>query len=193
MPRQQRILDEKDRQIISFLTKNPEASQSFIAQQVNLSQPSVGARIQRLKKEGAIAFLVGMNFKHIGLHLAKVEVATRNLEQVLNPIKGCPYFLNGLIVSGQSNLCLLFIGEDISTLEAFVDKHVRRNPEVSNVQFEIVASSSNDFIVPVELSFNKEDLPPCGVDCKCPECASYKMERCKGCPVSEHYRGTFWH
>ncbi|MFQ5819643.1 MAG: AsnC family transcriptional regulator, partial [Candidatus Heimdallarchaeota archaeon] len=74
MTRQQRILDEKDRQIISLLAKNPEASQSFIAQQVNLSQPSVGARIQRLKQEGAIAYLVGMNFKHIGLHLAKVEV-----------------------------------------------------------------------------------------------------------------------
>ncbi len=193
MPRQQRILDEKDRQIISLLAKNPEASQSLIAQQVNLSQPSVGARIQRLKKEGAIAFLVGMNFKRIGLHLAKVEVVTRNIEQVLSPIKNCPYFLNGLIVSGQNNLCLLFIGEDIASLEAFVDKHVRRNPEVNNAQFDIVASSSNDFIVPVELSFQKEDQPPCEEACNCPQCASYEMERCKGCPASKYYRGTFWH
>jgi len=191
MPRQ-RLLDEKDRQIISLLAKNPEASQSFIAQQVNLSQPSVGARIQRLKKEGAIAFLVGMNFKHIGLHLAKVEVVTRNIEQVLNRFKDCPYFLNGLTVSGSHNLCLLLIGEDLATLTALVDKHVRNIPEVNNVRFEVATNPINDFIVPVKLSFQKEETPPCATECNCPECVYYEMERCNGCPITKYYRGTFW-
>ncbi|MFQ5821688.1 MAG: Lrp/AsnC family transcriptional regulator, partial [Candidatus Heimdallarchaeota archaeon] len=136
--------------------------------------------------------LVGMNFKHIGLHLAKVEVNSRNVEQLLKRFKGCPYFLNGFTVSGSHNLCLFFIGEDLATMTALVDNHVRRTPEVNEVRFEVVSNSINDFIIPVELSFQQGDSPPCGNECNCPQCAFYETDRCNGCPTTKYYRGTFW-
>ena len=103
--------DEKDRRIISLLVKDPEASQSHIAAQVNLSQPSVGSRIHRLKENGAIAYRVGMDVKKIGLHLAKVDMTARNVDKVLKRFYGCPFFMNGLMVSGAHNLCM-FLGKD---------------------------------------------------------------------------------
>lgn len=190
MARQDR-LDEKDRQIISLLVKNPEASQSYIASQVNLSQPSVGARIHRLKENGAVAWLIGMNYKKIGLHLAKVDVATKNAGNVLKHLQGCPWFLNAFIVSGEHNVCMLLVGEDISSLEAVVENHVRQDPGVSNAVFRVISSTSNDMVIPVELALNKTDSP-CGEPCKCGECASYEMGRCTGCPASDFYKGTFW-
>ena len=191
MVRQDR-LDEKDRHIISLLVKNPEASQSYIATQVNLSQPSVGARIQRLKENGAVAFLVGMNYKRIGLHLAKVDITARNAGKVLKRMQGCPWFLNALIVSGTHNLCLLLVGEDISSLEALVENHVRHDPEVERAIFRVVTSTSNDMVIPVELALKKNDIPPCGTPCNCANCDSYEMDRCTGCPASEFYKGDFW-
>jgi DNA-binding Lrp family transcriptional regulator len=185
-------LDEKDKQIISVLVKNPEASQSYIATKVNLSQPAVGARLQRLKESGNIAHFVGMDIKKVGFHLAKVEIAANNIENVLGRLKSCPHFLNGLVVSGKQNLCMLLIGEDISTLEALVEHHVRTDPEVHDAVFNVVTNTSSNFIIPITLSFEKGDIPPCGRECQCGTCSSYESGRCTGCPASEFYRGTFW-
>jgi len=185
-------LDEKDKQIVSVLVNNPEASQSYIATKVNLSQPAVGARLQRLKESGNIAHFVGMDIKKIGFHLAKIEISTKNVENVLKRLNSCPHFLNGLMVSGKQNLCILLIGEDISTLEALVENHVRKDPDVNEATFNVVMNTSSNFIIPIMLSFEKGNTPPCGRECNCNNCSSYEMGRCTGCPASEYYTGSFW-
>jgi len=72
-----------------------------------------------------------MDLKRVGLHLAKVDITARNVETVLKHFKKCPFYYNGLMVSGTHNLCMFLVGEDISTLEALVEHHVRRDPDVS--------------------------------------------------------------
>lgn len=86
--------------------------------------------MHKLKQKGALAHVVGMNLKKVDLYMAKVDVIANNTSSVLDIFKDCPYFLNGLIVSGKHNLCLFFVGEDIATLEAIVDGHLRSNPLV---------------------------------------------------------------
>ncbi len=96
--------DDKDRKIISIYEGNPDISQMDIAREVGLSQPTVGARILKLKQSGAIVSSVGMDLKKIGLNLAKVDLTTRDSIEIINQFKNCPYFLNGMIVSGKENL-----------------------------------------------------------------------------------------
>ncbi|MFQ6056084.1 MAG: winged helix-turn-helix transcriptional regulator, partial [Methanosarcinales archaeon] len=103
-------LDNKDREILSLLEKNPELSQKEISTKIGLSQPSVSARLYKLKKKGVLSFTVGVNFKKVNLYLAKVDVSANNTLDILNIFKDCPYFLNGLITSGKNNLCLFFAG-----------------------------------------------------------------------------------
>ena len=43
-----RIMDDKDRELISLLEENPELSQREIADNLGLSQPSVGMRLKKL-------------------------------------------------------------------------------------------------------------------------------------------------
>jgi DNA-binding Lrp family transcriptional regulator len=185
-------LDEKDREIISLLEENPELSQSEIAEKVGISQPSVGVRLRKLKNKGVVSFLIGMNFKRVGLYLAKVDVCAKNTVEILDSFKGCPYFLNGLIVSGRNNLCLFLVSEDISTIEAIVDKHLRANPNVTNVEMNVVITPSDDLIFPVKMKVDKQDSPPCGSTGECHDCAFYESGRCLGCPITGHYRGKFW-
>ena len=52
-------MDEKDRRILSLLRENPEIRQREIARLVGISQPSVGARIKKLKERGLISYVVG--------------------------------------------------------------------------------------------------------------------------------------
>jgi len=185
-------LDKRDRQILSLLEKNPEMSQNDIAEKLKISQPSVSARMHKLKQKGALAHVVGMNLKKVDLYMAKVDVIANNTSSVLDIFKDCPYFLNGLIVSGRNNLCLFFVGEDISTLEAIVDGHLRSNPLVKSAELSIVITAMKDFVMPIKMNFEFSNTPPCGNGCNCKDCSHHISNRCLGCPVTNSYNGKIW-
>ncbi len=185
-------LDKRDRQILSLLEKDPEMSQSDIAEKLRISQPSVSARMYKLKKKGALAHVVGMNLKTVDLYMAKVDVMANNTSSVLEIFKNCPYFLNGLIVSGKHNLCLFFVGEDIATLEAIVDGHLRSNPLVKGAEVSIVIAPMKDLVLPIRMNFDLGKTPPCGNGCDCKECPHHISNRCLGCPVTGSYNGKIW-
>ncbi len=185
-------LDKRDREILSILEKDPEMSQSEMAEKLKISQPSVSARIYKLKKKGALSHVVGMNMKKVGLYMAKVDVIANNTSSVLDIFKDCPYFLNGLIVSGKHNLCLFFVGEDIATLEAIVDGHLRSNPLVRGAEVSIVIATMKDLVMPIKMNFEFSDVPPCGNGCNCKDCAHHISNRCLGCPVTNSYNGKIW-
>ena len=185
-------LDKRDRQILSLFEKNPEMSQNDMAEKLKISQPSVSARIHKLKQKGALAHVVGMNLKKVDLYMAKVDVIANNTSSVLDIFKDCPYFVNGLIVSGKHNLCLFFIGEDIATLEAIVDGHLRSNPLVRSAEVSIVITPMKDLILPLKMNFEYSNNPPCGNGCNCKECQHHISNRCLGCPVTNSYNGKIW-
>ena len=185
-------LDKRDREILSLLERNPEMSQNDMADKLKISQPSVSARVHKLKQKGALSHVVGMNLKKVNLYMAKVDVMAKNTSSVLDIFKDCPYFLNGLIVSGEHNLCLFFVGEDIATLEAIVDGHLRNNPVVSSAKVSIVITPMKDLILPIRMNFDSSDTPPCGNGCNCKECTHHISNRCLGCPVTNSYNGNIW-
>jgi len=185
-------LDKRDREILSLLERSPEMSQNDMAEKLKISQPSVSARIHKLKQKGALAHVVGMNLKKVKLHMAKVDVTANNTSSLLEVFKDCPYFLNGLIVSGKHNLCLFFVSEDIATLEAIVDGHLRNNPLVKSAEVSIVITPLKDLIMPLRMNFDFKDTPPCGNQCNCNECNHHKSNRCMGCPVTNSYTGNIW-
>ena len=182
--------DDKDRKIIALFEEKPGISQTEIAAKVGLSQPTVGARISKLRQTGAIATTTGMDLRKTGLNVAKVDITTRDSIEIIDRFKDCPYFLNGMIVSGRENLCLFFAAEDISTIEALVDRHLRGNPSVSGVDLGIIISPVNNLIMQVKMGFERTGTPPCGFDCA--KCQYYIHNRCLGCPRSKYYRGKFW-
>ncbi len=185
-------LDKRDREILSLLEKSPEMSQNDMAEILKISQPSVSARIHKLKQKGALVHIVGMNLKKVKLNMAKVDVTANNTSSLLDTFKDCPYFLNGLIVSGKHNLCLFFVSEDIATLEAIVDGHLRNNPLVKSAEVSIVITPMKDFIMPLRMNFEFKDTPPCGNQCSCNECNHHISNRCMGCPVTNSYSGNIW-
>ncbi|MFQ6135576.1 MAG: Lrp/AsnC family transcriptional regulator [Candidatus Hydrothermarchaeales archaeon] len=185
-------LDDRDREIISLLEDDPRTSQREIAEQLGISQPSVGIRLHKLREKGAISLLAGINFRKIGLYLAKVEVTAKDTAEVLNFFKECPYFLNGLAMSGKNNLCLFLMGEDLASIEAIVNTHLRSNPKIDNVDFDVVISSTADLIFPVKMKLEKRDKQPCGYEVECKDCSYFKVDRCLGCPITGQYKGSFW-
>ncbi len=183
-------IDVKDRTIITMYAKNPDVSQEEIAQQIGLSQPSVAVRIRKLKEQGAIETHTGINPLKMGLYVAKVDVTTSNTIPIMEMFQSCPYFANGFTVSGKYNLCLFFISENISALEALVNNHLRTHEAVSELDFNIIISSEKDFIVPTVLTAGETNEPPCGEHINCETCISFIGKKCSGCPAT--MKGHGW-
>ncbi len=185
-------IDKKDRVIISMYAKDPTVSQEEIAKVINLSQPSVAMRVKKLKEIGAIETQTGINPLKMGLYMAKIDISSTNPVEILGMFKNCPYFANGFTISGKYNLSLFFISDNISTLEAIVNSHIRPNKSISEVDFNIVINSDRDFIVPTILTPEITEIPPCGVLINCYDCQSFKEEKCMGCPATGQYQGWFY-
>ena len=185
-------LDEKDRVIISMYAENPNVSQEEIARNIKLSQPSVAIRIRKLKENGALETQAGINPLKMGLYMAKVDISSNNPSEILNMFKNCPYFANGYSISGKNNLCLFFISENIATLEAIVNGHIRPNKSVSDVSFNIVINIEKELVIPTVLTTKLVDKPPCGILINCEDCESFKQEKCMGCPATGQYQGWFY-
>jgi len=185
-------LDERDRTIISMYAKNPNVSQEEIARAIKLSQPSVAMRIKKLKKKGAIETQTGINPLKMGLYMAKVDISSTDPAEILKMFKDCPYFANGFSVSGKNNLCLFFISENISTLEAIVNGHIRPNKTIKDVDFNIIINYVLDLVVPTVLTPQKVKTPPCGILIHCKDCQSFIDKKCMGCPATGEYQGWFY-
>ena len=190
MPKNIIKLDTKDKKIISLIHENQNISQEEIAKIVNLSQPSIAIRLKKLKEKGIIDNIIGVNLNKVGVYVAIVMVRTTNTTKILNMFRDCPFFLNGFVVSGEKNLMLLFVGEDLASLESIIDERLRPDEDIQSADFNIIISSIKDFIMPVNMVERPLNKPPCGVEYK--ECQAYHENRCFGCPATSRYKGLFW-
>ncbi|MBU1199248.1 MAG: Lrp/AsnC family transcriptional regulator [Nanoarchaeota archaeon] len=145
-------LDDRDSIIISKLQNNPFTSQEDLAKELKLSQPSVSARIRKLREKGVLQQIVGTNLKKIDLPMAKIDISTTETESLLKEFQGCPFFINGFVTSGKHNLCMLFIAKDLKTLEGIVNYHLRCHPKVKEIEMNIIIKSAKDFVVPLNLN-----------------------------------------
>lgn len=183
-------LDQKDKEILEMLENNPEVSQNEIAKRVKLSQPSVGARIKKMVEFGILNHVYGLNIKNPRLYILKVDVKCRQPRELLKLFNGCPFFLNGFIVAGNRNLSMMFICEELTTLEAIVDHHIRPSKEVFDIDVGIVVRAERDTVVPMRNNAEPANKAPCGSNCG--TCDYWINELCLGCPITGHYRGKVW-
>lgn len=162
-------LDDIDRQIITLIQEDPNLTHTQIAERINRSQPTVGMRIKKLEKSGILQFQPGINFKKVDLFLATVEINSSNPEEIMEMASCCPFMLNAFRLSGEHNICILLASSKLDKLDAIVNYHFRKNPEVSSVSMEIVTDIAKDFILPID--FDSEHHEPneevgCGEKCK---------------------------
>ncbi len=169
-------LDDIDRKIISLMQKNPKLSQNEIARMVELSQPSVSARIKRLKEKGLIACNVGVDIKRAGLHVAKIEMGK---DEKIESLEVCPYILG--MIETEDAKTLYIVSEDFSSLESIAKKRFGKD------DIKVILSSYPNFIMPLKM--NNE--ASCSL-CQCQDCKYYINGKCLGCPLSPYYKGKLW-
>src|SRR3989337_2384424 len=82
------------------ISKDPK-SHSELAKRLKISQPAVSARIHKLEEEGVLTHMIGTDIKKTQLFLAKIDISTDYVEQILKLLDACPMYLNSFLTSGS--------------------------------------------------------------------------------------------
>jgi DNA-binding Lrp family transcriptional regulator len=183
-----RDIDDTDKKILCVLSENPLMSQADLSEQLKISQPAVSARIRKLEEKGVLARLIGTDIKKAQLFLAKVDISTDHVEQILKFLDTCPMYLNSFLTSGRYNMTVLLVGENMRSIMSCVDTHVRQNLPIKSMDFDLIVTPIRPWIVPLKPNMNKKKVTPCSADCSA--CTLYLNDRCLGCPASVSYKGN---
>jgi Lrp/AsnC family leucine-responsive transcriptional regulator len=170
-------LDDIDIQIIRLLQENPAVTHSDIAKQLNRSQPAIGARIKKLQERGILVTQIGVDFQLVTeLNLVKIELVTKNPEEVMDMTKYCPFIINALKLSGEYNIAMFMACAKLKTVDSIVDCHFRNKEHISKVRMDLVTGVAKKLILPVDFSSgpNRQDIVVCGENC--PYCADKKKK-----------------
>jgi len=181
-------IDDVDRKLLKLLSQDPEIPQIDLAKRLGISQPAVSSRIYKLKKTGTLTHFIGMDVKKAQLFLAKIDIVTSDVEHLLGSLDECPFYLNSFLTSGRYNLTVLLIGENIRSIISCADSHIRSNPLVKDMEFNVILTPIRNFVVPINFHPEKKKITPCEKNCG--NCNLYLDNRCLGCPASVHYKGT---
>lgn len=144
-------LDDRDMKIVSWYMEDPYISQIEIAKRLNLSQPSINLRINKLKEKGIINVNTGINFNKTNLFLVRVDFTANKGNEILEKIKNCPFFVNGYVMSGKNNISLYLVSDDLKKLDEIINLHVRSQKDVSDINTNVIVSSVKDAILNLNL------------------------------------------
>jgi len=163
-------VDNKDIKIISMFIDNPEVSQNEIAEKLQLSQPSINVRVQKLRKRGILNTDVGISFNKTSLFLSRVDFTANNANTILEELKKCPFFVNGFVMSGKNNVSIFLVNEDLRKIDEVINKHVRNNDQISDINVNMVVSTSHDFLFKLNLNKETDEKQKCDDPSSCKSC-----------------------
>jgi len=169
-------LDDKDVHIASRLMQDPSVSQADLAQELKLSQPSINARIHKLKERGILTHLVGIDHNKTDMCMVRVDCTAQDAQEILTTLQHCSFFVNGFVMSGTCNVCLFVVGHDLKKVEAIINRHLRSNPKVRDIAMHVVVSAAKPFIYAINLEHEEHE------ECKNPSA-------CGACPLHTPEKG----
>lgn len=141
-------IDEVDREIIKTLMKNPYAKHVDIANAVDMSQPTVGLRLNKLKEKGLLQKKWGVNLNDIDGILVKIDASVIDAQRTKEEIKEVKGLVNAWRSTGESNLFVLYYGKNLREVDSFINRHLRKN---GRVKFDLLSECLTDMVVPMQL------------------------------------------
>jgi DNA-binding Lrp family transcriptional regulator len=188
-------LDGVDRKIISQLQMDGRTTLKDLAKGVGFTSMGVKRRLQRLIQQNGIKVTALINPFFFKLYPAIVLLEMESAEamqKLLERFKECPRVINIFKTIGGYNLIALVIAEDQDTLESIsIEKcSLRSSAGIRRSEFYPIGEIHfTPFLLVREyLAYKEKEIAPCNVDCK--PCRRYLNNKCVGCPVTKHYKGT---
>jgi len=142
------FIDEKDRQILSFLQKDVKTSIPEMAEQAGLSTASIQRRLKSLRSNGTIQKEVAvLDQKMLGFGVTaiiSVELERDRLDQIdafKRKALHDDQVLNFYCVAGDADFYMVVVAKDIVDYEAFTHRFFFADKNVRKFRTSIVIST----------------------------------------------------
>jgi Lrp/AsnC family transcriptional regulator, leucine-responsive regulatory protein len=139
-----RPIDKTDRAIIAALTENGRVTFKDLAEQIELSSPSVTERIRKLEDCGAIrGYTITITPKALGLNVAahvRFYAMPGEVKKVGQMLKDSPEVIEAVRVTGQDCFLATVVVRELEDIEKMTDRFERfASTDVAIIQSVTVA------------------------------------------------------
>lgn len=135
-----RPIDKTDRAIIAALTENGRVTFKELAEQIELSSPSVTERIHKLEDCGAIqGYTITITPKALGLNVAahvRFYAMPGEVKKVDQMLKDSPEVIEAVRVTGQDCFLATVVVRELEDIEKMTDRFER----IASVDVAIIQS-----------------------------------------------------
>ncbi|MFW9784350.1 MAG: hypothetical protein ACFFFB_18875 [Candidatus Heimdallarchaeota archaeon] len=182
-------IDGIDKQILRALFKNGRESLTNLEKSIfksgteTMSHTGIAKRITKLEESGILKVQANTNINKLQYKAVFILMEMSNYDEVqniINAYENCPRVFLLAHVSGQYNLILGIIGQNVDVLHRYLNYCGPTNKKGILHSASIFAS---DLILPkflpLKLFSQESQESQCGNICK--KCAAYLDGKCKGC------------
>ena len=188
-------MDEIDKKIITQLQVDGRMTLQELSKSIGFTSMGTKKRLERLLKKGTIKVSALINPSVLKLHPAIVMLEMESAEamqELLKRFEQCPRIVQIFKTVGGYNLIALVVAETEETLESIsMEKcSLRCSKGIRRSEFYPVSETyfSPFLQIREQLAHKENKVSPCNVNCD--PCNRYEIQKCVGCPTTEHYRGT---
>jgi DNA-binding Lrp family transcriptional regulator len=185
------ILDNIDKQLINILSQKGRESLTDIKDRVKkpdqepMSHSGVRKRIKKLEDNAVIKVQGNLSITNLGYQAAIILMEMKNYIEVQNIIDGykdCPRVFLLAQVTGQYNLILGVIGQNLDVLRRFINYCGPTNKEgILHSAVMFISNLDTPEYLPLRLFSKISQEHKCGNICA--QCEAKLNGECKGCGV----------
>ena len=138
-------IDDLDRKILDFLQKDGRMAASHIADELDISIPTVTDRIKKLSESGVIkGFQVTLDPKLLGLDVSAIitviSESSEHYKEVIQAARNTPEVVQCYSTTGKGSHTLIIVAKNSQALEELLRK-IQNWPGVSRTETQVILSS----------------------------------------------------
>ena len=138
-------IDDLDRRILEFLQKDGRMAASHIADELDISIPTVTDRIKKLSESGVIkGFQVTLDPKLLGLDVSAIitviSESSEHYKEVIQAARNTPEVVQCYSTTGKGSHTLIIVATNSKALEELLRK-IQNWPGVSRTETQVILSS----------------------------------------------------
>ena len=138
-------IDDLDRKILDFLQKDGRMAASHIADELDISIPTVTDRIKKLSESGVIqGFHATLDPKLLGLDVSAIITvisgSSEHYKEVIQAARNTPEVVQCYSTTGKGSHTLIIVAKNSHALEELLRK-IQSWPGISRTETQVILSS----------------------------------------------------
>ena len=178
------IFDDVNRFIISELLKDGRTKYTTLARKLNVTPAAVKERLDRLIDKKLLRVSALLNTRKLYPLTASIgiEADADGVNMLIRKLRNCPLVFHLVRTSGNHNLIINMVSDDIALIEDFLNKQIRSEPGIKHVEVNLGNTTTVPEFTQIRLFYSQNpDTAPCGLrfddDMRCPRCPAFKSEK----------------